>query len=96
MRHFVIEIYWPDMTPALVERLVARTAAAAANLDAAVSYVGCEVAPHDETCFLRVRAADGGTVQAFAAGLGLEGARVSELVDVPKPPPASPPIATRS
>ena len=85
MRPFVIELYWPDMTAELVAGLVARTAEAAAHDDSAVTYVGCEVAPRDETCFLRVVAADGEAVQALVDLLGLEGVRVSELVDVPAP-----------
>lgn len=87
MRPFVIEVYWPDMTSELVAGLVARTAEAAADNESAITYVGCEVAPRDETCFLRVVAADSEAVQDFVEVLGLEGARVSELVDVPPPLP---------
>ena len=82
MPPFVIEIYWPDMTPELVARLVARAEAAAIS-GSTVSYVGCEVAPRDETCFLRVLAADEMRVHDFADALGLQGARVSEMVDIP-------------
>jgi hypothetical protein len=82
VRSFVIEIYWPDMTPELVAGLVARTEAAAAE-DSTIRYVGCEVAPRDESCFLRVIAADDDAVQMLVEEVGLEGARVSEMVDIP-------------
>ena len=82
MRPFVVEIYWPDMTAELVAGLVARTTEAAAN-DSAIRYVGCEMAPRDETCFLRVAAEEPGALRAFVDALGLESARVTELVDVP-------------
>ncbi len=89
MRAFVIEVYWPDMTSELVAGLVARTTEALASNESAIRYVGCEVAPWDETCFLRVIAADGQRVQELVDALDLDGARVSELVDVPPPVPRS-------
>jgi len=85
MKPFVIELYWPDMTPALVDKLVARAAQAARGANGTVSYVGCTLAPRDETCFLRVAADDEGAVRALVERLGVEGARVSELVEVPSP-----------
>lgn len=85
MPSFVIEVYWPDMTPALVDALVARAVRVAREEHSAVGYVGCTVAPRDETCFIRVVANDEGAVGALVERLGLEGARVSELVDVPSP-----------
>jgi hypothetical protein len=94
MRPFVIEIYWPDMTPELVEKLVARAVDATAGRRPAISYIGCEVAPRDETCFLRLLAPDGRAVQELVDELALEGARVSELVDVPPRAGASPPFTT--
>jgi hypothetical protein len=87
VRPFVIEIYWPDMTAELVAGLVARTTDAAAAEPTSIRYVGCEVAPRDETCFLRVVAADDHAVQQLVHALGLEGARVSEMVDIPSPAP---------
>lgn len=83
MRAFVIEVYWPDMTSELVAGLVARTTEALASNESAIRYVGCEVAPWDETCFLRVIAADGQLVQELVDALDLDGARVSELVRAP-------------
>ena len=82
MPPFVIEIYWPDMTSELVAGLVARTEAATMS-ESTIRFVGCEVAPRDETCFLRVLAADEKRVHEFVDALGLQGARVSEMVDVP-------------
>lgn len=82
MQPFVIEIYWPDMTSELVAGLVARTEAATMS-ESTITYVGCEVAPRDETCFLRVLAADEKRVREFVDALGLQGARVSEMVDIP-------------
>lgn len=85
MRPFVIEIYWPDMTSELVAALVARATAALVGRDGAIRYLGCEVAPRDETCFLRVVAMNGDAVDELVAALSLEGVRVSELVDVSPP-----------
>lgn len=87
MRPFVIEIYWPDMTRELVADLVSRTTRASAADTSRIRYLGCEVAPRDETCFLRVVAADDQAVRRLVDALGLEGARVSEMVDIPAPAP---------
>jgi hypothetical protein len=88
VRPFVIEIYWPDMTSELVAALVARATAVLVGREGAIRYLGCEVAPRDETCFLRVVAMNGDAVNELVAALSLEGVRVSELVDVS--PPARP------
>lgn len=84
MRPFVIEIYWPDMTQELVAGLVARAEAAAA-LESTIRYVGCEVAPRDEICFLRVVAVDGHAVERLMDQVNLKGARVSEMVGIASP-----------
>jgi hypothetical protein len=93
VRPFVIEIYWPDMSAELVAGLVSRATEAAAANESTIGYVGCEVAPRDETCFLRVVAADDQAVRQFVDVLGLDGARVAEMVDVPAPvqPPGTSP-----
>jgi hypothetical protein len=85
MTPFVIEVYWPDMTVALVDALVARAVRAPDDERSAATYVGCTIAPRDETCFIRVAAHDEAAVRALVERLGLASARVAELVDVPSP-----------
>jgi hypothetical protein len=84
MRPYAIEIYWPGMTPALVQDLAQRASRAAAVPSAGVVYLGGTMAPHDETCFLRVTSEDETMVRRFVESLGIAGARVTELVDVPE------------
>lgn len=82
MRSFVIEVYWPGMTRALVDDLVDRTRDHARKSASGVRYVGCTIAPRDEICFIRVDAVSQRDVVALADRLALSGARVSETVDI--------------
>ena len=85
MPSFRIEVYWPDLTRAAVDDVVARTLRAARRHESPVAYVGCEIAPRDETVFIRVTADDEDAVRAFVVGLNLPGARVAAVLDVPPP-----------
>jgi hypothetical protein len=80
-----IEVYWPGVTREDVNDLVGRALAATRRLDAGVTYVGCEVAPHDETVSLRVTAGDQTAVQAVAVRLDLPDVRITAVLDVPSP-----------
>ena len=82
-----IEVYWPGVTRKDVDDLVVRTVGATRRPEAAVTYVGCEVAPHDETVSLRVTAGDEAAVAALAVGLHLADARIAAVLDVPRPDP---------
>ena len=86
MKAFLVELYWPGMTPTLVDGLVARVRQATDNDREPVRYVGCTMTPRDETCFLRLAATEEAAVHGLIERLGLEGTRVSELVDVPGAP----------
>jgi hypothetical protein len=83
MTGYGIELYWPGMTEAMVDDLVRRAARMVRDEPIAVRYVGCTLAPRDETCVLRVVASDEESVRRFAAKLGIERGRIAELVDVP-------------
>jgi hypothetical protein len=85
MPSYRIEVYWPGVTGKDVDDLVVRTVGATRRPGAAVSYVGCEVAPHDETISLRVTADDEAAVAALAVGLHLADARIAAVLDVPGP-----------
>ena len=73
------------MTREDIDDLVGRAVLAAGRGVAGVTYVGCEVAPHDETISLRVMAGDEAGAAALAAGLHLPDARVAAVLDVPPP-----------
>jgi hypothetical protein len=85
MPSYRIEVYWPGVTRKDVDDLVVRTVGATRRPEAAVRYVGCEVAPHDETISLRVTAGDEAAVAALAVGLHLADARIAAVLDVPGP-----------
>lgn len=85
MPAYRIEVYWPGVNRENVDDLVVRTVAATRRRGAGVTYVDCEVAPHDETISLRVTAGDEGAVADLAAGLNLPGARIAAVLDVPRP-----------
>lgn len=82
MKAFLVELYWPGMTPTLVDGLVARIHEATRHDQLAVSYVSCTMTPRDETCFLRFAAAEESAVHGLVERFGLNGARISVLVDV--------------
>jgi hypothetical protein len=84
MPSFRIEVYWPGVTREDVDDLVVRTVGATRRPQAGVTYVGCEVAPRDETISLRVMAGDEAAVAALAVGLHLPDARVAAVLDVPR------------
>jgi hypothetical protein len=85
MPSYRIEVYWPGVTREDVDDLVVRTVGATKRPEARVTYVGCEVAPHDETISLQVTAGDEAAVAALAVGLYLADARVAAVLDVPRP-----------
>lgn len=85
MPSYRIEVYWPGLTREDVDDLVDRTVGATRHGTAGVTYVGCEVAPHDETISLRVTAGDEAAVAALAVGLHLPDARVAAVLEVPSP-----------
>ena len=85
MPSYRIEVYWPGVTRADVDDLVVRTLGATGRPESEVTYVGCEVAPHDETISLRVTAGDEVAAAALAVGLHLPDARVAAVLDVPRP-----------
>lgn len=85
MKAFLVELYWPGMTPTLVDGLVARIRQATRSDRQTVRYVACTMTPRDETCFLRLAAAEEAEVHGLVELLGLDGARVSEVVDVTRP-----------
>ena len=85
MASYRIEVYWPGLTRDDVDDLVDRMVGATQHGTPGVTYVGCEVAPRDETISLRVTAGDEAAVAALAAGLQLPDARVAAVLDVPPP-----------
>jgi hypothetical protein len=66
----------------MVDDLVNRIRARAADSVFGVRYIGCTLAPRDEVCFLRVDAASQRDVELLVDRLALRGARVSETVDI--------------
>jgi len=84
MPSYRIEVYWPGVTREDVDDLVRRTVGATRRRGAGVTYVGCEVAPRDETVSLRVRADEEVVVQAMVIGLNLPDSRIAAIRDVPR------------
>lgn len=85
MPSYRIEVYWPGVTREDVDDLVGRALAATRRDEAGVTYLGCEVAPHDETISLLVKAGDQAAVQGIVVRLNLPDVRIAAVLDVPSP-----------
>ena len=85
MPPYRIEVYWPGVTREDMDDLVGRALAATRRRDSGVTYVGCEVAPHDETVSLRVTARDQAAVQTIVVKLDLPDVRIAAVLDIPSP-----------
>ncbi len=84
MAAFAIEIYRPGITEASVRVLAAEVKRAVRALREAgvfVRYVGSTLSPVDEVCFVRLEG-DAGVIAQLVRGLGMNDARITEIVDV--------------
>jgi hypothetical protein len=83
MTAFVLELYRPGLDRAGGTRLVRSIRRAVAGSDArAIRYGGSTLALRDEVCYVRIEASDRVVVERLVADLAIEGARVSEVVDL--------------
>lgn len=72
------------MKRALAEDLSERARDLARHFGAqGLRYTGCTYMPRDEVCVVRVESPDCMAVSELIAQLGITGARVSEVVDLP-------------